>query len=64
MIGLPTDEKMKRDYKIVHSTNPQELCNKVHEHIGRGWYPIGGVSVVLYDSDQFQFFQALEKYYI
>ena len=34
------------NYRVVTSTNPQELTTKVQELINDGWQPIGGHSVV------------------
>lgn len=32
-------------YKIVQSTDPQAVVEKVNEEIRKGWLPLGGIAI-------------------
>jgi hypothetical protein len=32
-------------YKIINSDDPQVVVDKVNEEMGKGWMPIGGLSI-------------------
>ena len=36
------------EYKVVFAASPAQLTKVVNEHIGNGWQPQGGVSVIVH----------------
>jgi len=48
-------------YLIVEATSAQALQEKVQQHIGEDWEPIGGLSVATYGAGAWWYYQALIK---
>lgn len=51
-------------YKAIEEESVEALTDSVNQHIAEGWFPIGGVSVSLSESDEYRYVrmaQALVK---
>ena len=55
---------MDIEYAVIEAMNVKDLAEEVNKKIADGWTPIGGVSVSLSESDNYQYYataQALTR---
>jgi len=41
----PIERTQPMQYKIIQSTDPQEVVDKVGENLAKGWRPLGGIAI-------------------